>query len=122
MSGPVVSTPVESYDKVMDINVRSIVILTQACIPRLIESKGTIVNVSSITGPCSVCSPDCIVAEILKGIVFWYCMQYSLVPRCDLLLHVKRCLGSVHEMFGIGNGPTRSSGQLSQVRVIRLVL
>lgn len=38
------------YDQVMDINCRSVIVLTKLCIPHLTESKGNIVNVSSICG------------------------------------------------------------------------
>lgn len=40
----------EDYDRVMDINCRSIIALMKLCIPHLIESKGNIVSVSSICG------------------------------------------------------------------------
>lgn len=38
------------FDKMMDVNVRSLVALTQLCLPHLKASKGTIVNVSSVAG------------------------------------------------------------------------
>lgn len=41
---------ITEYDRVMDINCRSIVVLMKFCIPHLIESKGNIVVVSSICG------------------------------------------------------------------------
>ena len=40
----------EDYDKVMDINCRSVIVLMKLCIPHLTESKGNIVSVSSICG------------------------------------------------------------------------
>ena len=40
----------EDFDKCMNINCRSAFILTQASIPHLLESKGNIVHVSSVTG------------------------------------------------------------------------
>lgn len=40
----------EDFDTIMTTNVRSVVELTQLAIPHLIESKGNIVNVSSVTG------------------------------------------------------------------------
>lgn len=48
--GPLETHPIEEYDRVMNINCRSIIVLTKACVPHLIKSKGNIVNVSSICG------------------------------------------------------------------------
>uniref|UniRef100_A0A1I7XGH8 HECT domain-containing protein n=1 Tax=Heterorhabditis bacteriophora TaxID=37862 RepID=A0A1I7XGH8_HETBA len=64
-SGPVIDTDINVYDKQMDVNVRrcvlihfinffSVVQLTRLVLPHLINTKGTVVNVSSITGPCPV--------------------------------------------------------------------
>lgn len=41
---------IDDYDRVMNTNVRSAVILTKLAVPHLIRTKGNIVNVSSITG------------------------------------------------------------------------
>ncbi|XP_078580656.1 3-oxoacyl-[acyl-carrier-protein] reductase FabG-like [Branchiostoma floridae x Branchiostoma japonicum] len=38
------------YDKLMNVNVRSMVALTQLCVPHLTVTKGAIVNVSSVIG------------------------------------------------------------------------
>lgn len=40
----------DEYDQQMNINVKSIVKLTQNCLPHLVDQKGSIVNVSSVTG------------------------------------------------------------------------
>ena len=49
-SGTIESTAADDYDTMMNINVRSIFRLTQLCLPSIIERKGNIVNVSSVTG------------------------------------------------------------------------
>lgn len=38
------------YDRIMNTNVRSVVVLSKLAVPYLAETKGNIVNVSSITG------------------------------------------------------------------------
>jgi len=40
--------PVELFDKVFDVNVRSVIDLTNKCIPHLLKTKGNIINVSSV--------------------------------------------------------------------------
>jgi len=47
---PLETISMEDYDKLMDINVRSIVLLMKLAVPHIILSKGNIVNVSSVTG------------------------------------------------------------------------
>ena len=38
------------FDRIFDINVRSVIVLTQLCIPHLEKTKGNVVNVSSVAG------------------------------------------------------------------------
>src|SRR4051812_65407 len=47
-------TPIEAFDFVMNINVRSVIQLTQACMPDLITTQGAIVMNSSILSSISV--------------------------------------------------------------------
>jgi NAD(P)-dependent dehydrogenase (short-subunit alcohol dehydrogenase family) len=49
-SGNVESTTDEQWDVMMDINVRAPFRLMRACTPALVESRGAVVNVSSVTG------------------------------------------------------------------------
>jgi len=49
-SGTVENTTLADYDYMMNINVRSVFQLTQLALPSIIERKGNIVNVSSVTG------------------------------------------------------------------------
>jgi len=48
--GSIESTSMEQYDRVMNVNVRAIYHLTMLCAPHLIETRGNIVNVSSVNG------------------------------------------------------------------------
>jgi NAD(P)-dependent dehydrogenase (short-subunit alcohol dehydrogenase family) len=51
--GTIETTTIESWDEMIEINLRSIFRLTQRLLPALIKSQGNIVNVSSVTGPRS---------------------------------------------------------------------
>uniref|UniRef100_A0A0N4ZSJ6 3-oxoacyl-[acyl-carrier-protein] reductase FabG-like n=1 Tax=Parastrongyloides trichosuri TaxID=131310 RepID=A0A0N4ZSJ6_PARTI len=50
VNGRVDSTPITEYDRQFDVNVRSLIILTQFALPHIKKSKGSIVNVSSVAG------------------------------------------------------------------------
>jgi NAD(P)-dependent dehydrogenase (short-subunit alcohol dehydrogenase family) len=49
-NGTIETTTLDDWDKMMNINVRSVFQLSQKCVPHLIATKGNIVNVSSVTG------------------------------------------------------------------------
>jgi NAD(P)-dependent dehydrogenase (short-subunit alcohol dehydrogenase family) len=49
-SGSVETTALDDWDKMLDINLRSVFYLMQKCVPHLEKTKGNIVNVSSVTG------------------------------------------------------------------------
>lgn len=75
-SGSVENTTLPDYDLTMNINVRSVFQLTQLALPSIIERKGNIVNVSSVTGLRS-----------FPG-VFAYCISKAAVDqltRCAAL-------------------------------------
>jgi NAD(P)-dependent dehydrogenase (short-subunit alcohol dehydrogenase family) len=50
-NGSIVDTTLDDWDKMMNINLRSIFYLMHKCAPYLEQTKGNIVNVSSVTGP-----------------------------------------------------------------------
>uniref|UniRef100_A0A0K0E9N8 3-oxoacyl-[acyl-carrier-protein] reductase FabG n=1 Tax=Strongyloides stercoralis TaxID=6248 RepID=A0A0K0E9N8_STRER len=50
VNGCVDSTPITDYDKQFNVNVRSIILLTQFALPYIKKTKGSIVNVSSVAG------------------------------------------------------------------------
>jgi NAD(P)-dependent dehydrogenase (short-subunit alcohol dehydrogenase family) len=50
MNGTIENTTLDDWDKMMDINLRSLFFMTQKCIPYLEKTKGSIVNVSSVSG------------------------------------------------------------------------
>ncbi len=49
-TGNIMNTPLHEFDYMMDINLRSVFLLMQTALPFLKESKGNVVNVSSVTG------------------------------------------------------------------------
>jgi NAD(P)-dependent dehydrogenase (short-subunit alcohol dehydrogenase family) len=49
-SGTIENTTLEFWDRMMDVNLRSLFRLTQLALPYIIDRKGNIVNVSSVTG------------------------------------------------------------------------
>lgn len=50
-TGSLETTSMAAWDEMMNINLRSVFELMQACLPALSERRGNIVNVSSVTGP-----------------------------------------------------------------------
>jgi NAD(P)-dependent dehydrogenase (short-subunit alcohol dehydrogenase family) len=49
-NGTIENTTLDEWDKMLNINLRSVFALMQKCIPYLEQTKGNIVNVSSVTG------------------------------------------------------------------------
>lgn len=49
-SGTIENTTLADWDYMMNINLRAIFLLTQLALPSLIERKGNVINVSSVTG------------------------------------------------------------------------
>ncbi|CAI5438698.1 unnamed protein product [Caenorhabditis angaria] len=68
-NGMVIDSEIDVYDEIMNVNVRSLIRLTRSALPHIIAQKGTIVNVSSITGPCP-----------FPGVTY-YCMTKAAVDQ-----------------------------------------
>ncbi|MFL6375469.1 MAG: glucose 1-dehydrogenase [Pyrinomonadaceae bacterium] len=49
-NGNIENTTLDDWDKMMHLNVRSVFLLIQKCVPHLAETRGNVVNVSSVTG------------------------------------------------------------------------
>ena len=49
-NGSIETTALDDWDKMMNINVRSVFYLMQKCVEHLAKTKGNVVNVSSVTG------------------------------------------------------------------------
>uniref|UniRef100_T1IKK2 Ketoreductase domain-containing protein n=1 Tax=Strigamia maritima TaxID=126957 RepID=T1IKK2_STRMM len=80
-SGDVLTCKLEEYDEIMNVNVRSILVLSRAATPYLLEKKGNIVNVSSITGirPFANVLPYCMSKAALDQ--FTCCTALDLASR-----------------------------------------
>lgn len=50
MNGSIENTTLDDWDKMFDINLRSVFFMMQKCVPHLEKTKGNIVNVSSVAG------------------------------------------------------------------------
>lgn len=80
-NGTVENTTLDDYDLMMNINVRSVLQLTQLALPSIIERKGNIVNVSSVTGLRAF--PNVFAYCISKAAVdqFTRCAALELAPK-----------------------------------------
>lgn len=80
-SGSIETTSSDDWDKLMNINLRSIFQLTQMCVPHLIETKGNVVNVSSIAGMRAF--PNVLAYCVSKAAIdqFTRCVALELAPK-----------------------------------------
>jgi len=80
-NGNIEDTTIDDWDKMMNINLRSVFALTQKCITHLIESKGNIVNVSSVAGTRAF--PNVLAYCVSKAAIdqFTRCTALELAPK-----------------------------------------
>jgi len=80
-NGSIENTTMDDFDKMMNINVRSVFNLIQKCLPHLIEAKGNIVNVSSVAGTRSF--PNILSYCVSKAAVdqLTRCTALELAPK-----------------------------------------
>lgn len=80
-SGTIETTSFEQYDHIMDVNCRALFRLTQLAVPHLIETKGNIVNLSSVCGIRSF--PNVLAYNMSKSAVdqFTNCVALELADR-----------------------------------------
>jgi NAD(P)-dependent dehydrogenase (short-subunit alcohol dehydrogenase family) len=79
--GNIENTTLDEWDRMMDINVRSVFNLMQKCVPFLEKTKGTVVNVSSVTGLRSF--PNVLAYCVSKAAVdqLTRCSALELAPK-----------------------------------------
>lgn len=80
-NGSIETTSLDQYDRVMNANVRSMYHLTMLAVPHLVESRGNIVNVSSVNGVRSF--PNVLAYCMSKAAVdqFTRCVALELAPK-----------------------------------------
>jgi len=80
-NGTIENTTLSDYDVMMNINVRSVFHLTQLALPSIIERKGNIVNVSSVTGLRAF--PNVLAYCVSKAAVYQLtrCAALELAPK-----------------------------------------
>ncbi|CAK1598990.1 unnamed protein product [Parnassius mnemosyne] len=80
-NGTIETTSLEQYDRVMNTNVRAPYYLTMLAVPHLVKSKGSIVNVSSVTGLRSF--PNVLAYCMSKSALdqFTRCVALELAPK-----------------------------------------
>ncbi|XP_078621528.1 3-oxoacyl-[acyl-carrier-protein] reductase FabG-like [Branchiostoma floridae x Branchiostoma japonicum] len=75
------TTDMAEYDKLMNVNLRSVVALTQLCVPHLAKTQGAVVNVSSIAGLRAI--PTCLAYCMSKVALdqFTRCVALELASK-----------------------------------------
>ncbi len=80
-NGNIQTTTLDDWDKMLHINLRSVFALSQKCVPYLSETKGNIVNVSSVAGTRSF--PNVLAYCVSKAAVdqLTRCSALELAPK-----------------------------------------
>lgn len=80
-NGTIENTTLDDWDKMLDINLRSLFYLTQKCVPHLEKTRGNIVNVSSVAGTRSF--PNVLAYCVSKAAVdqLTRCAGLELAPK-----------------------------------------
>jgi NAD(P)-dependent dehydrogenase (short-subunit alcohol dehydrogenase family) len=80
-NGTIENTSTQDWDTMMDINVRSVFLMMQECVPHLEKNKGNIVNISSVAGTRSF--PNVLAYCVSKAAVdqLTRCSALELAPK-----------------------------------------
>lgn len=108
VTGPLETISLEEYDRQMNINCRSVVLLMKLCVPHLVETKGNVVNVSSVTGLRAVSTFNKVVSFRLDF------KNYVIVSRGTVILHEQSRCRSVDSLKRPGAGTEGSSSEFSE--------
>ncbi|XP_017462404.1 PREDICTED: 3-oxoacyl-[acyl-carrier-protein] reductase FabG-like [Rhagoletis zephyria] len=80
-NGSIENTSLEQFDRIMNMNLRSVYQLTMLAVPELIKTKGNIVNISSVCGLRAF--PNVLAYNISKSAIdqFTRCVALELAPK-----------------------------------------
>ncbi|XP_012162130.1 uncharacterized protein LOC101450459 [Ceratitis capitata] len=80
-NGTIENTTLAQFDRIMDMNVRSVYQLTMLAVPELIKTKGNIVNISSVCGLRAF--PNVLAYNMSKSAIdqFTRCVALELAPK-----------------------------------------
>ena len=80
-NGTIETTTLDDWDRMLHINLRAVFVLSQKCLPYLEETKGNIVNVSSVTGTRSF--PNILAYSVSKAAIdqLTRCSALELAPK-----------------------------------------
>jgi NAD(P)-dependent dehydrogenase (short-subunit alcohol dehydrogenase family) len=80
-NGTISDTSLQEWDRMMEINVRSVFYMMHKCVPYLEKTKGNIVNISSVAGPRSF--PNVLAYCVSKAAVdqLTRCAALELAPK-----------------------------------------
>jgi len=72
---------IQTYENTMNINMRSVYVLTHLAIPHLVKTKGNIINISSVGGtkPFGIFAPYCMAKAALD--MFTKCLALEVGPH-----------------------------------------
>ncbi len=111
--GTIEQTSLDNYNRIMEVNATSVFLMTQAAIPHLLKSRGSIVNIASVAGLVGIKQRFAYCAS--KGAVVAMSRQLSVDYPKELRVNCI-CPGTVDSPFVAGYLAKYHSGQEEQVR------
>jgi NAD(P)-dependent dehydrogenase (short-subunit alcohol dehydrogenase family) len=131
---PLIDTTDEEWDELFASNVRSVFVQTRAALPALIERRGTIVNLASISGvlglsdQAAYCATKGAIVQITRQVAIQHARDgvrvNAVAPGAVETLFVARSLGTEAQGSGIGEEIAASHplGRVAQPRDIAEVV
>ncbi len=111
--GGIAQTTLEDFDRVMRVNVRSVFLMTQAALPHLLKTHGTIINIASVGGLVGIKQRFAYCAS--KGAVIAMTRQLSVDYPKELRVNCV-CPGTIDSPFVVGYLAKYHAGEEAQMR------